>query len=194
MLHRAVGWPGRAACAALWLVAVTLGSACAPGPAVAAGPAGAAGGPALPLTLNCRIDGPATLKAGQAAVFTMTLSNPGPQALDFLHWATPFEAGWFGAWLELLRDGQALVYGGPSVKRAAPRAADYTRLQPGQMRQASFDLSPVFDLRRPGRYVIQPQLVLFDVVPAGAAALPRARGDLVALPLVCPERVFEITP
>ncbi len=162
-------------------------------------PATPAGAAASGSALVCAVQGPGTVAPGQAARFTMSLRNTGPQPLEVLVWATPFEGGWFGAWLELRRDGALLAYGGPSVKRGPPRPAEYLRLAPGEQRQADFDLAQVFDLRTPGRYEARTQLMLHDVkalaAPGATAppAAPIALNALKGMTLACPGWEFRIT-
>lgn len=120
------------------------------------------------------------------------VSNAGTLAVDFLAWGTPFEAGWFAPYLEVRFGNRPLAYGGPSAKRGDPQAAAYVHLAPGQMRQALVDLSLVFDLRKPGRYHVQPQIVLHDVVLAGQGAVPRPRSEHAGQALACPALEFVI--
>jgi hypothetical protein len=95
-------------------------------------------------------------------------------------------------YVALRRGSTALMYGGPSAKRGDPGAAEYVHLAPGESRQVVVDLAPVFDLRAAGRYHLQPQITLHDVVLAGQGAVPRARALHTGRPLACPALDFTV--
>ena len=129
--------------------------------------------------LHCVLQAPARVAVGKPVPLRFTLMNRGPVALHVLEWNTPFE-GWFGAYVEVTRDGLALSYRGPMVKRGDPSADEYLTLAAGKSRGASVDLVQPFDLTQPGHYRVQPRLTLFDVV-AGRAARPRSAHTPFAL-------------
>ena len=156
---------------------------------LASPPGAAVGLSAAPL--RCTVTAPANIAAGQAVPLQWMVTNTGLDALDFLAWGTPFE-GWFAPYVALRRGGTVLVYGGPSAKRGDPQAQEYVHLPPGQSRQAVVDLAPVFDLRVPGRYRLQPQIVLHDVVLAAQGVPPRPRGQHAAQALACPSLEFTV--
>jgi hypothetical protein len=143
--------------------------------------------------LVCKLSGPASVVAGQPVQLRLRLSNTGSQAVDVLTWGTPFETGWFSPYLSVSRGGQTLAYGGASLKRGDPRAQDYVRVEAGQSREATLELSTAFDLRTPGHYVVTPSLVLHDVVLDGAEALPRPRDRHATQPLACAKLEFTVT-
>lgn len=127
---------------------------------------------------------PAQVPAGQAVPLQFTLANQGDAALDVLQWNTPFE-GWFGSYVRVLYAGAEVPYRGPRFKRGDPPRNAYFHLDPGQSRSAQVDLALPFDLGQPGRYRVEPQLVLFDVVAAGQGMVPRPRGQHVPQDLAC---------
>jgi hypothetical protein len=138
--------------------------------------------------LQCSLTAPARVVAGQPVPLRFTLANRGPVGVQVLEWGTPFE-GWFGAYVEVSRDGVAVAYRGPMVKRGDPAADEYVRIAPHRARRAEVDLAQPFDLSVPGVYRMQPRITLFDVAVVGAPA-PRSRDRHVQLTLSCP--AFEV--
>jgi uncharacterized protein (DUF58 family) len=138
--------------------------------------------------LQCSLTAPASVVAGQPVPLRFTLANRGPVGVQVLEWGTPFE-GWFGAYVEVSRDGVAVAYRGPMVKRGDPAADEYLRIAPHRARRAEVDLAQPFDLSVPGVYRMQPRITLFDVAAAGSPA-PRSRDRHVPLTLSCP--AFEV--
>lgn len=134
---------------------------------------------------------PAQVPAGQAVLLQFTLANQGDAALDVLQWNTPFE-GWFGSYVRVLHGGTEVPYRGPRFKRGDPPRSAYFHLGPGQSRSAQVDLALPFDLGQPGRYRVEPQLVLFDVVAAGQGMVPRPRGQHAPRELACNAVEIEI--
>ncbi len=122
----------------------------------------------------------------------MRLRNTGTSVLHLLTWGTPFEDAWFQPFVVLRQGGRTLPFGGASVKRGEPAADEYLRFSAGQTRQASLDLADVFDLSAPGRYDVEPRVVLHDVVAAPGRP-PRPRAHHRALELACRRVSFEIT-
>ena len=74
--------------------------------------------------------------------------------LFVLKWKTPL-AGINGDFFAVERDGERVPYTGRLVKRAAPRASDYVRIPAGESLSVTFDLSAVYDMRRPGNYTVR---------------------------------------
>jgi len=147
------------------------------------------GGIAAPATgLQCRLTAPTSVVAGQPVPLQFTLTNRSAAAVQVLEWGTPLE-GWFAAYVEVSRDGVALPYRGPMVKRGEPAADEYVRIAAHRARRAEVDLAQPFDLSNPGVYRIRPRITLFDVAAAGAP-VPRPRDRHHAQPLSCPE--FEL--
>ncbi len=132
--------------------------------------------------LGCVLHAPAEVVVGSPVPLRFVVTNQGRKALRLLEWNTPFE-GWFGAYVEVTRDGVVLPYKGPTVKRGEPSADEYLRFAAGQARQVTVELSLPFDLSQPGLYRVQPRLTLHDV---GSAQVPsRTRAEHTAQALVC---------
>ena len=134
-----------------------------------------------PAPLRCTLTAPRNVPVGQPVMLTFTLRNAGTQALRVLSWNTPFEGEWFAPFVEVTRAGQSLAYAGAMMKRGAPAADEYFTQRPRAARTARIDLARAFDLRTPGRYTVQPRLVLFDV---GSAA-SRSNAAPQSQPLEC---------
>lgn len=148
-----------------------------------------AGSAAVPAAdLQCSLTAPASVAAGQPVPLRFTLANRGVAAVQVLEWGTPLE-GWFAAYVEVSRDGVAVAYRGPLLKRGDPAADEYIRIAAHRSRRAEVDLAQPFDLSVPGVYRVQPRIMLFDVAAAGAR-VPRPRDRHVSLAPGCP--VFEV--
>lgn len=159
---------------------VTLGSlllACAFAGSAAAAPGG------ISVHLDAS-DKAADIGSGKL-VFTM--SNDADAALHVLRWQTPFD-GVTSDLFSVERDGAAVAYVGPMYKRAAPRAADYVELAPGESRTVEVDLSAYYDMKAGGQYAIRyardAQSVLLEAQQAsraGVAATAAIDADAVTL-------------
>ena len=149
---------------------------------------GASGGAAQAIDLHCSLTAPARVVSGQPVPLRFTLANRGAVAVRVLEWGTPLE-GWFGAYVEVSRDGVAISYRGPMVKRGDPTADEYLRIAAHRTRRAEVDLAQPFELAIPGVYRVRPRITLFDVAAAGTP-VPRPRDRHAPLALNCPE--FEI--
>ena len=114
--------------------------------------------------------------------------------MQVLRWNTPFEAGWYAPFVSVTRDGQALPWQGPVLKRGDPAAEDYFRLEPGASRTAELDLALPVDLSRPRRYRVMPRIRLVDVFDADAAVPPRPRAAHAGADLTCPAVEFTLAP
>lgn len=163
-----------------WLGAIAVLS-------LAIGPA--AGDEAAPL--DCVLSVSARAAAGRPVPLHFSLRNRSGHALRVLEWNTPFE-GWFGAYLEVTRDGVALPYQGPMLKRGDPSADEYLGVRAGQRRRASVDLAQVFDLSIPGHYRVEPRITLFDVVAGAATGATRPRDAQRPMPLRCNAVEFDL--
>ena len=143
--------------------------------------------------LRCALEAPAHAAAGGPVMLRFTVTNTGPEPLQLLRWNTPFEAGWFAPFVAVTRDGQALRWQGPVLKRGDPAAEDYFRLEPGAARTAELDLALPVDLSRPGRYRVVPRIHLVDVFEARAAMPPRPRAAHAGADLPCPAVTFSLS-
>lgn len=138
---------------------------------------------APPGSLQCSLQAPARVSAGQPVMLAFTVTNRSASPLRLLEWNTPFE-GWFAPYVEVVRDGVAVTYHGPVMKRGDPSADEYFALAAGGSRRAEVDLALPFDLSVPGRYLVTPHVTLFDQFAgsAGETARPRAAHVSAALP------------
>ncbi|HEV8632265.1 MAG TPA: M35 family metallo-endopeptidase [Thermoanaerobaculia bacterium] len=114
---------------------------------------------------------------GERPVVTVTVHNDSPRDVYLVAWQTPFR-GIQGNLFDVRRDGAAVAYLGPLVKRAAPGPGDYLRLGAGAARSVRVDLSAAYDFSRPGEYSIQYRVALQDAL---RDATPTAIIDLAEL-------------
>lgn len=77
---------------------------------------------------------------------------------------------------EISRDGQAVAYEGPMIKRGLPQAADFVVLRPGQTYRTSVDLSAFYDLSRTGQYTVVFKAPLQHASLSGGSMLRLANG------------------
>jgi hypothetical protein len=140
--------------------------------------------PSAAPTLHCTFEmaslAPPTLR--------LALANRAALPLSVLSWGTPFE-GWFQPFVRVTRDGVAIDYQGPSVKRGEPERSEYLRLAAGRSRSATLALAPAFDVSRPGHYRVEPRIVLHDVTTSAA---PRPRSAHRSQALACPALEFDV--
>jgi hypothetical protein len=136
--------------------------------------------------LRCAIEAPARAVAGQPVWLRFTLTNTGPRALQVLRWNTPWEGRWFAPFVTVERDGKALSYQGPSVKRADPLAEHYLRLDASASTDAEVDLALPFRLGSPGHYRVTPRIRIVDWFDAEADQPPRPREQHAGSALACP--------
>jgi len=168
------------------LAAVTLAFAMVSSSSLAASPAAA---------LRCALEAPAKAAVGQPVLLRFALTNTGTVPLQVLRWNTPFEGAWFAPFVALTRDGQALPFQGPMIKRAEPQAADYLKVEAGQSIHAEVDLALPFDLSKPGQYRVQPRIRLIDVFAATTGEpVPRPRAKHQGADLACPAVDLAIAP
>jgi peptidyl-Lys metalloendopeptidase len=72
-----------------------------------------------------------------------------------LRWYVPGTPGLKTELLEVTRDGEAVEYIGPHIKRAAPGAEDFITLAPGESFSGVASLSDLYDLRESGTYSVR---------------------------------------
>ena len=148
-----------------------------------AGSVSASSGAAVP-PLQCTIE----LATLAPPALRIRLRNRTASPLAVLTWGTPFE-GWMQPFVRVTRNGVALDYQGPSVKRGDPERSEYLRLAAGRSRSATLALAPAFDVSAPGRYRVEPQIVLHDVT---AQPTPRPRSAHQSQTLACPALEFDV--
>lgn len=139
---------------------------------------------------SCRVSAPSQVRAKGPALLRFALTHRGIAAFDVLTWGTPFEAMWTAPYVHVTRDGVALAYRGPMIKRGMPTKDEYLRWAAHRTRRASADLAQVFDLAQPGLYRVTTTLHLHDVKRAGTAIDPG--GARHAVTVVCPEVEFTV--
>jgi len=132
------------------------------------------------------------VKLGEPVWLVWQFSNTSSQELQFLVWGTPFDENWFAPYVRVQRDGTPLNYGGAMLKRGDPPAGQYLSLAPGAHREARVELGVAFDLRATGRYRVQPQIALHDLIRGGSALAPRPLSQHVRAALACKAVEFEV--
>lgn len=83
----------------------------------------------------------------------VTVTNTSNKTVRVPRWQLPsdfIEAKVFN----VTRDGQAVDYQGPMIKRGLPQAADFAILRAGESLRTTLDLSAAYDLSRTGQYVV----------------------------------------
>jgi peptidyl-Lys metalloendopeptidase len=85
---------------------------------------------------------------------TVTVTNTTRHPVHLLRWQLPSDE-LEGALFHIERDGVAVAYRGPLIKRPAPEPADQVLLGPGQSLDYEVELTGAYDLSRNGRYTIE---------------------------------------
>jgi len=85
---------------------------------------------------------------------TFSLTNEGVSSARMLRWQTPLD-GIEADIFEVTLDGEPVPYIGKLIKRAAPVAADFIEIQPGETVSTVIDLSAVYDMSRRGEYAVR---------------------------------------
>ena len=160
--------------------------------AVAAAAMGSAAAATTPPRLDCKVQAPAAVGVGQPVRLRVTFSNPGPAPVVLLNWGTPFEQAWFAPYLRVWHNGTELGYRGANLKRGDPDRDEYLRIAAGRQRTALADLGLAFDVSRSGRYRVEPQITVHDLLVAGTDRLPRPRERHAAQVLPCAAVEFVI--
>lgn len=91
--------------------------------------------------------------AGAAVHVTVTITNVADHAVRVLRYNTPVD-GIKEDLFRISRDGAAVAYLGRHYKWAAPQAADYITLAPGQSISATVDLATAYDFSNTGSYSV----------------------------------------
>ena len=84
-----------------------------------------------------------------SVVVTNTTRHP----VNLLRWQLPADEP-EGALFQIERDGVAVAYTGPLIKRPAPGPEDRVKLDPGESLSFQVELTSAYDLSRNGRYTI----------------------------------------
>jgi peptidyl-Lys metalloendopeptidase len=94
----------------------------------------------------------AAAPAGRSTV-EVTITNTSQQSVRVPRHALPtalVESKLFS----VSRNGEAVQYYGPMIKRGLPEAADFTVLRPGETRRSVVDLATAYDMSRSGQYTV----------------------------------------
>ena len=97
----------------------------------------------------------ASLSAHEDVAVTVTYTNLSSQPVQLLKWYVPGSESVPAGLFEVSRDGEAVAYMGPEVKRVAPRAEDFITLAPGESLSRTAPLSGFYDLSASGNYSIR---------------------------------------
>jgi peptidyl-Lys metalloendopeptidase len=98
-----------------------------------------------------------TFDAADPVTVTLTITNGGKGALQLLRWFGPtaeLEEHLFA----VARDGKAVQYIGPHMKRAAPDHEDMLTIAPGRSVSAEVSLSGAYDFSATGAYTVRYEL------------------------------------
>jgi peptidyl-Lys metalloendopeptidase len=81
------------------------------------------------------------------------ITNTSRHALRLPKWQLPGEVA-EAKLFQVSRDGQAVAYEGPMIKRGLPTAADFKVLRPGETYRAVVNLAGAYDLAKTGQYTV----------------------------------------
>lgn len=119
------------------------------------------------------------LGTGDEVNVTVTLTNTGSTPQRLLKWRTPFVPAEHSLF-HITRDGLPVRYLGRHVKRAAPTAADYVVLAPGESRSARVELSKLYEMQVTGAYSVRYQTS--NAAPSAKAGAGIVVGDIASAP------------
>jgi hypothetical protein len=143
-----------------------------------------------PAELTCQFQASANA-AGQVTL-QFTLRNAGARDLQLLRWGSPFEGGWFGAFVKASTPKGELQFQGAMRKRGDPSAQDYVLLRAGQTLSADLQLGDAFawppapGAPNPGPLTLKPGWHWHDVITPGTTP-PRPRDKHQGLDQACNE-------
>jgi hypothetical protein len=129
-------------------------------------------------SIICRLDAVPPLKV------RFTLTNPSAAPLWVLRWNTPLEERWKGTIFTVTSGKQEIPYQGPMTKRGDPGREEYVEIPAGGSVSGEADLSQVYEMKKPGKYVVTVTGELADVVTDGAE-VPRGRDRFAAMEVEC---------
>jgi hypothetical protein len=133
---------------------------------------------ASPSPLTCRLDAMPHTK------IRFTLTNVSKAPLWVLRWNTPLEERWKGTILTVTAGKKEIPYQGPMTKRGDPGREEYVEIPAGGSVSGEADLSQVYEMKKPGKYVVKVTEDLADVVRDGAE-VPRGRDRFESVSLEC---------
>jgi peptidyl-Lys metalloendopeptidase len=92
--------------------------------------------------------------ATQDVMLDVTFTNNGATSISLMRWFVP-DGELEGDLFLLSRDGQAVPYVGPVIKRGPPTSQDMITLAPGESISGSVEISGLYDLSSSGVYSIR---------------------------------------
>ena len=133
--------------------------------------------PTVP-SLTCRLDAvpPTTVR------FTLINSSPAP--LWAPSWNTPLEERWKGTIFTVTSGKKEILYQGPMTKRGDPGREEYVEIPAGGSVSGEADLSQVYAMKKPGKYVVKVTEDLADVA-MDSGEVPRGRDRFVGAQVKC---------
>ena len=113
--------------------------------------------------LQVRLSAPEPVLRGDVDVTVgVSITNTTREAVTLMRWELP-SARPEAALFRITRDGEAVAYTGPLIKRGPPTREDLVRIEPGATITTEVELTAAYDLSRNGLYTI-------EYVGKGAAA------------------------
>lgn len=91
---------------------------------------------------------------GDDVLVRVTLTNTSHTPLHVLRWRTPLD-GIEAPLFEVRRDGQPVRYLGVMIKRGAPQAHDFVRIEPGASVARTVELSALYEMHVTGAYTVR---------------------------------------
>jgi peptidyl-Lys metalloendopeptidase len=109
------------------------------------------------------------------------VTNSSNQTMKIPSWQLPSTGTLDTNLFQVTRNGKAVAYTGPMIKRAAPTEADYIVLRPGESRVVSVDLSRAYDLSASGQYTVQFRTYLQGAHSTSGKRVAAGNGGLARL-------------
>lgn len=106
----------------------------------------------------------ATYSPGEPVVLSFMLTNNNAQDMFVLKWHTPLE-GMRNNYLDVTVDGVKVPYRGIMAKRGPPGIDSYRLVAAGETVDAEVDITKGYGTDKPGKYRVQVNTNLMDVVP-----------------------------
>lgn len=103
------------------------------------------------------------------------LTNTSAKSVRVPRWALPMQLP-MQKIFSVQRDGQAVAYEGPMIKRGLPGAAEFAVLRPGQSYRTVVDLGAAYDMRKSGQYTVALRSAMQYASLTGGARLKTPQG------------------
>ncbi len=140
------------------------------------------------IALTCTIRAPARVHLGEPVPLKFELRNRAMHPVHVQMRNTPLE-GFLGIFLNVTGPQGEVNYAGPMVKRGAPGADEYLRINGLAKRSRTVDLARVYAFTKPGKYRIQFTGELHDV---STQKPPRTPEQFQRYAVSCGEVVVEV--